>query len=224
MLSGNALKIIALISMTIDHIGVQLFPFNDMFRIIGRLAFPIFAYMIAEGCTYTKNRSKYIMLMGVTALVCQSVYFFAMGSLYQSIFVTFFISIGLIYVADYVLKNQTPLSATFFALLLFLVLFITEYLPSVLVKTDFYIDYGFLGVMLPFAVYFAKGRGTKLAVTFLCLILLAYAAGTVQWYSVFAVPLLALYNGSRGKHKLKWFFYIYYPTHLVAIYLVSLCI
>jgi len=73
-LSGNALKLIAIVIMTIDHIGMQLFPNILMLRIIGRLAFPIFAYMIAEGCTYTKDRRKYLITIAVFAAVCQIVY------------------------------------------------------------------------------------------------------------------------------------------------------
>ena len=55
-LSGNALKIIAAISMVIDHVGLMFFPTLKILRIIGRLAYPIFAFMIAEGCYYTKNK------------------------------------------------------------------------------------------------------------------------------------------------------------------------
>ena len=59
-ISGNQLKIIALVAMTWDHMGKQLFPQIGWLQIVGRLAFPIFAYMIAEGCAYTKNRKKYL--------------------------------------------------------------------------------------------------------------------------------------------------------------------
>lgn len=58
LLSGNQLKIIAMITMLIDHIGVNLFPSVTIMRVIGRLSFPIFAYMIAEGCRYTRDRKK----------------------------------------------------------------------------------------------------------------------------------------------------------------------
>ena len=58
-LSGNQLKIIAMLTMLVDHIGVQLFPECIILRIIGRLSLPIFAYMIAEGCLHTRNRPKY---------------------------------------------------------------------------------------------------------------------------------------------------------------------
>ena len=61
-LTNNQLKIIAMISMLIDHIGVAMFPNVMILRIIGRLAFPIFAYMIAEGCFYTKNKARYFFI------------------------------------------------------------------------------------------------------------------------------------------------------------------
>ena len=57
--SGNMLKIFALVCMTIDHIGLYLMDNSYPMRAIGRLAFPIFAYMIAEGCKYTHNRTRY---------------------------------------------------------------------------------------------------------------------------------------------------------------------
>ena len=100
-LSGNQLKLIALVTMTIDHVGMLLFPRLRILRYIGRIAFPIFAYMIAEGCHYTRNRRKYLLSMIFVAALCQVVYFFAMGSLYMSVLVTFSLSIGLIYLADY---------------------------------------------------------------------------------------------------------------------------
>ena len=68
VLSGNTLKILAAIFMLIDHAGLMLFDDNEIMRIIGRLAYPIFAFMIAEGCKYTKNKIKYfatVFLFGV---------------------------------------------------------------------------------------------------------------------------------------------------------------
>ena len=58
ILNGNHLKLIAAFSMLLDHAGILLFPQIRMLRIIGRLAYPIFAFMIAEGCRYTKNKAK----------------------------------------------------------------------------------------------------------------------------------------------------------------------
>lgn len=206
LLNNNQLKIIALISMTIDHIGVQLFPDLIILRIIGRLAFPIFAYMIAEGCLYTKNKRKYLLTISITALFCQLVYFFAERSLDQCILVTFSLSIMLIYIIK---RKNFVLSF----LSIWGVFFLTEI---------FNIDYGFCGIILPLFIYFANSKTNKLIACVASLILLNIVMGGVQWYSLFAIPLLALYNGKRGKLNLKYLFYIYYPLHLAVIYLISL--
>ena len=58
ILNGNHLKLIAAFTMLLDHAGILLFPHVKLLRILGRLAYPIFAYMIAEGCRYTKNNNK----------------------------------------------------------------------------------------------------------------------------------------------------------------------
>ena len=70
-LTGNQLKILAMIAMTCDHVGLQLFPQWTFLRIIGRLALPIYAYMIAEGCRYTRDRRKYLLRMVSLAALCQ---------------------------------------------------------------------------------------------------------------------------------------------------------
>ena len=73
-LTGNQLKIIAMIAMTCDHVGMQIFPRLLWLRMIGRLAMPIYAFLIAEGCRHTRDRKKYLLrLLGMGAL-CQAVY------------------------------------------------------------------------------------------------------------------------------------------------------
>ena len=96
-LSGNALKIIAAIAMTLDHMGLMLFPQQILFRILGRLALPIYAFMIAEGCKYTRNRAKYFGMVFGLGAVCQTVYWFVDHSLYFSILITFSLSILMVY-------------------------------------------------------------------------------------------------------------------------------
>ena len=82
-LTGNQLKIIAMICMTVDHVGFILFPKQEIFRIIGRLAFPIFAYMIAEGCRYTRNYGRYLGTMAAVAAVQLFLLYFG-GSLFRT--------------------------------------------------------------------------------------------------------------------------------------------
>ena len=214
-LTSNQLKLLAMLTMTLDHIGVQMFPGVLWLRIVGRLAFPIYAYMIAEGCAHTRNRRKYLLQMAGLALLCQLVYFFAMGSLFQCILVTFTLSILLIYACD---TGSRPLTA----LALLGVAFVTVALPRLLPGTDFAIDYGFFGVLVPVAAYLGETRREKLLFTASALVALAWSVGDIQWYSLAALFPLALYGGQRGKGRMKWLFYLYYPLHLAAIYGISL--
>jgi len=216
-LTGNQLKIIALISMTCDHVGLQLFPDVLLLRIIGRLALPIFAYMIAEGCRYTRSRKKYLLRMAGLAALCQVVYFFAMGSLYQCILVTFSLSLCLIYALDD-LQREGSMASRLLAIGVFVaVLFLCVGMPLIL--PGFEIDYGFFGVLLPVLIYFGRPvHHFLLAGT----ILLCFTYGGTQWWSLLAIPLLGQYNDQRGKYPIGKLFYIYYPLHLVVIYGLSL--
>ena len=224
-ITGNQLKIIALVAMTCDHVGKELLPQFTWLQIIGRLAFPIFAYMIAEGCLHTKNRRRYLFMIGGLALACQVVYFAAMGSLYQSVLVTFTLAILLIYFADWVKTHANPLLAAIAIAGSFgLVWFVSVELPVVLWRTDYNIDYGFAGILLVVGIYYAKGPWAKLLTAAGVLIVLGLTFEGIQWYGLLALPLLALYSGRRGKQNLKYLFYIYYPVHLVCIYLISLMI
>lgn len=218
-LSGNQLKILAVISMTIDHIGAYLLPQLGMLRVIGRLAYPIFAYMLAEGAKYTKSRARYFLTIALSALLFQIVYFIALGSLRQCIFFTFALSVMLICMLDKA-KDGALGSVTALAALLG-VFFITNLLPRTLQGTDFRIDYGFMGVLLPVLIYLGANKTQKLFLLTAGLILLSASSSTVQWCSLASVPFLALYNGKRGRRGMKYFFYIYYPAHLAIIHLIS---
>ena len=218
-LNGNQLKLIAMVAMTADHVGLQLLPQWGFLRILGRLAMPLYAYMIAEGCRYTRSRGRYFGSVALMGLGCQIVYFFFMGSLYQCILVTFSLSIGLIYLMDRAQgAGKIPVALVGTAT----VWFLTEMLPGMLPATDFCIDYDFWGVMLPVLVYCAKDKRLRLALTAVCLGFLGNAYGWVQWFALGAVPLLALYNGQRGKWKGKYLFYIYYPVHLVILHFLGM--
>jgi hypothetical protein len=96
---------------------------------------------------------------------------------------------------------------------------LTEIVPTHIPGFD--IDYGFWGVMLPVCVYAAKDRRLRLAATALCLALVSYDYGWIQWFCLGAVPLLALYNGQPGRKGLKYGFYIFYPAHLVVLWVIA---
>ena len=92
-MTSFVLKLIAAITMLIDHTGLILFPNQMIFRIIGRLAFPIYAYCIAEGFRYTRNRFKYFLRIFLLGLFCQIVYTIVSHDLYIGILLVFSISI-----------------------------------------------------------------------------------------------------------------------------------
>ena len=216
-LTGNQLKIIAMITMTCDHVGMQIFPHLVWLRLIGRLAMPIYAYMIAEGCRHTRDRKKYLLRLLGMGVLCQVVYLIAMGSLYQCILITFSLSVMLICLLDRAEKEKTAKANMALYGAVLLVFFICVVLPDLLPNTDFRIDYGRPGVLLPVLIY---GAGTKGLMLGLALVAMKY--GGIQWLAYLTVPLLLCYNGKRGKANIGKFFYWYYPIHLVAIYGVSL--
>lgn len=221
-LNNNQLKLLAMIFMLCDHVGKALLPQWPALQILGRLSMPIFAYMIAEGCLYTRSRSRYFLQLFSLAALCQLVYFFAMGSVYQSILITFSLSLLLIFSIDRFREKKDLLSGAIAFAAAATVLILCLGLPQWLPGTDFQIDYGLFGVLLPVAVYFAPAKPAKLAATAAALAGTALTCGALQWYSLLSLPLLALYNGQRGKRKLKYLFYIFYPTHLALIYLIGL--
>lgn len=218
MLTGNMLKLIAAFSMLLDHMGMLLFPHQIWFRIAGRLAFPIFAYMIAEGCHYTRNRKRYWGLITALAVVYQIVYLIVDGTLYFSVLVTFSLSILTIYALDHVKTHPGMASA---------VVFSGSVVILWMLNRLFTIDYGFWGCMLP--VFASLPRRTpydRPGIGLLCLalglLLLSLDFGGIQMYSLLSLPILLCYSGRRGKWNLKYFFYIFYPTHLVVLYLIQL--
>ena len=103
------------------------------------------------------------------------------------------------------------------------VLLIAVMLPVILIDQGFIIDYGILGVLLPVVIFYSPEKTRKLLFTAGVLIFLTLdLGGGIQWFSLLAVPLLALYNQKRGKYNIKPLFYIFYPAHLVVIYLISI--
>ena len=144
-------------------------------------------------------------------------------SLFQCILVTFTLSICVIYAVDHAKEKKTKCSCICAGAVCGAVYFICDLLPMILQETDFQIDYGIWGVLLPVGVYFAPGKW-RIPVTAAILLPLCMSVGDIQWYSLFAVALLCFYGGKRGKAQIKNLFFVYYPAHLAVIYLLSLYI
>lgn len=223
ILNRNALKIIALLTMLIDHIGFYFFPGQVVYRIIGRLSFPLFAFFIAEGVFYTGNRKKYFALLLIFALISQPFYslFFGAGKL--NILFTFLFSVCAIILIEK-LKNKSAKTFLFYILLFALILFV------LILSLRAAIDYGFLGCALPVGFYFLRDSKQKylffvLANALIALPVIIYNPLEIssynQLFATLAVPLLLMYSGENGKLNLKYLFYIFYPLHLLLLYLIK---
>lgn len=227
-LSGNILKIIALISMTIDHIGYILFPEVIWLRAVGRVAFPIYAFFIAEGCKYTKNKLKYFLLIFVLGVVCQVVSYLFAGQTTLNILLTFSLSISLIYLLTWLKKSilQNSTKQTILAWILLIICIAGTYLltSDTISFSIIDVDYGFWGIMLPVVASLSDNKYIKMLLFSACLAILCCRYWAVQWFSLVSVALLLCYNGTRGRHNIKYLFYIYYPVHIVVIYLIALII
>lgn len=221
-LTGNQLKLLAMLTMTIDHIGFVLLPQYEILRILGRLSMPIYAFLIAEGCRYTRNRGRYLLSMVLLAAVCQLVSFVATGSLYQCILVTFSLSILLIWLLERSVRKPTAGTVAAAVAGVALAWFVCDGIPVLLPGTDYGVDYGFLGVLLPLFVFFGRKKWEKLVLAALGLGLLCIDLGGIQWYAMAALLPLAFYSGQRGKKSVKYLFYIYYPAHIAALYLIAM--
>ncbi len=212
-LTGNALKLIAAASMLCDHAGLMLFPQFPILRIIGRLAYPIFAFMIAEGCKYTRNRAKYFGMVFGLGVVCQTAYYIFARDTYLSILITFSLSILTIYSLQNLKAKKNALSG---------LVFLSTVAGVWVLNRIFSIDYGFWGCMVPlFAAAFQNTKRDSLPVHItmlgIGLLLLSADLGGIQYCALLALPLLFCYNGKRGSWNLKYFFYIFYPLHLVLL-------
>lgn len=223
-MTNNQLKIIAMISMVIDHIGVYFFPSVTWLRIIGRISFPIYAYLIAEGCRHTKNRTKYLGIIGVMGILFQIVFFVFMKSLYQGILVTFSLSIIIIFSIEALIKGKGTKDRILAIFGLGFALFVGFVCPRLFADQGFVIDYNIWGISLPVIMYFTPSKKLRVVFLVLFITLMALMARPIQWWALMSVPFIALYNGERGRAKMKYFFYIFYPLHLVLLFLIKIII
>lgn len=224
ILNGNHLKLIAAFTMLLDHAGILLFPRVQILRVLGRLAYPIYAYMIAEGCRYTRNKLRYFLMVFGLGAACQLVYYFFSGDTYLNILLTFSFSILLIYALQASQRAKTWQKQALWS-----ILFCAGFLLVYGLNEILTIDYGFWGIMTPVlaSLFLEKAKtGSKLPVLMLAVGLLFLTAdiGGIQHYALLAIPLLLLYSGKRGKANLKYFFYIFYPVHLAVLQGIAMLI
>ena len=237
------IKMIAALSMLADHAGMILFPQAEWLRIIGRLALPLYALCIAEGFRHTRNRLAYFLRIFILGALCQVVYLFLSEELYLGILITFSLSIVLLFFLDALLcacrAKDNPICAAFeklfkkklsraWAIVVCASFFAAALFGVVMLTVFVKVDYGLTGILFPVLVYLGgttrpgKFGGSAAGTALLACNL--EGSMTPRVWSLLALIPLALYNGKPGKYKLKYFFYIFYPAHLVILYGIKLAI
>lgn len=216
-MSSFILKIIACITMFIDHIGYAIYDKFSWCNYIGRLAFPIFAYQITEGYAHTKSLKKYFFRLLVFAIISQLPFM-----LFHTI-----------------VSPRFALNVFFTLLTGLLAIFFFEKLPHKLLSIPIVavlciiaqatnMDYGYWGVLLIFVFHLCKNNKILLSTSFFVLLCVRYVPNLIKYnfhyiyiclmLCTFAgiIPIL-LYNQKQGR-KMKYFLYIFYPVHLLLIY------
>lgn len=199
---------IAIISMAIDHVGAVLFPQYEFLRIIGRIAFPIFAFTLVEGFLHTRDVKKYMMRLGMLAIISEVPFDLAFFGTplefgHQNVFFTMFLGIGMLYLY---LKSISKVKQ--------LVVVIGMLLLADFLKTD----YSSAGLLMIF--WFYQFHGKRIVQLLGMAFINIFYMGYLQVYACFSAIPIVMYNEERGP-KCKWFFYWFYPVHLLVLYLIS---
>ena len=203
------LKQIGLITMVVDHVGAILFPEMIWLRIIGRISFPIFAYTLTEGFCHTHDIRKYILRIGILAVLSKVPFDLAFygKSLYfgrQNVLFTFCLGLMMLYL---LLQARGTLTKVLIVVGMFL-------LSEILL-----VDYSSMGLAMILAFYCLRDKKwQKLAVV---AAINVFLMGYLQVYAVAALLPIALHNREQGP-RWKWFFAIFYPAHLLTLYLIAL--
>ena len=223
-LSQEGLKFLACAIMLLDHIGATLIPWGTL-RIIGRLAFPIFCFLLAEGAHYTRNPRNYLLRLGIGAVLSELPFDLALfGSWswqHQSVMITLLLGA----MALLAMKRMTQPLLKILVLLLFA--FLADFMNT---------DYGGAGVLMIALFGLTRERKYGWLVQLLGMYLICrwIIPGGVVWFigryvfiEIFAILALIpiwLYSGkkSTSSRAVQWAFYLFYPVHLWILYLISI--
>ena len=233
-LNANHLKMIAILAMTVDHIcdlfypGFPAEPAAIGLHIVGRLTAPIMWFFVCEGYYYTHNVKKYMLRMGIFALISHFAYCFAFGiSMFPfstgifnqtSVMYPLFIAIVVMWMQE----NDLPMKN-----------WVKNVLVILLILSTFPADWSCIAVFAILGMHKNRGNLKKqMLVMLLCVAVYSAVSfffvsrnyALVQFGALLVYPVLRLYNGKKGSAKwMKWFFYLYYPLHLAVIGVLRIC-
>ena len=227
VLSSFVLKIIAIISMVYDH-AIKIIPrdFSIPFEfwIPGRIAFPIFAFLLVEGIEHTKSISKYVLRIGLLAIVSEFIYDLTFHNTVlefsgQNVLFELFLGLCVLWLYKFLKEKQKE------EFIVFPLLF------AIIISIVLRFDYGMGGVLCIFLFYLGRDKkGIKKYILYFFAILMTTlnitnaTVALLQIYSLFSLIPISLYNGKRGYKFNKYVFYAFYPAHLIVLYVIKLII
>lgn len=191
-------------SMLLDHVGAILFPEMWGLRIIGRLAFPMYCFLLTEGFVHTHDRRGYLKRLFVFALISEIPYNLAFGSGIfdlerQNVFFTLVLGLGMLMMLSSCVDQVERVAVVL------IVAMAAELLHT---------DYGYMGILLILCFYLAKEKplkGNLLACG--C----QFLSGIwIQFFGILSMIPILMYNGKKGRSE-KYLFYIFYPVHLLIL-------
>ncbi|MEG2455635.1 MAG: TraX family protein [Oscillospiraceae bacterium] len=244
-IAGSTLKLIAMTSMLLDHTGAVLvervlfrrgmmeavdpesfqaflaanaglYCADQMLRFVGRMAFPIFCFLLVQGFLHTHNLKKYLGRLFLFALISEVPFDFALAGKpcdwsLQNVYFTLFL--GVFTLAGIRMAEEKAQWHVAWRVALGLLCTVLGAGAAALLDTD----YGFLGVLAIVTLYLLRDRKT-LSAGASCTVLCCVAV--IEVFSFASLLPLSRYNGKKGSNQ-KWLFYLFYPAHLLLLYLLS---
>lgn len=218
-LSQEGLKIIACITMLLDHIGATLVPWIGL-RIIGRLAFPIYCFLLAEGIVYTRDPKRYAIRLGIGALLAEIpfdlLFYGRFTFAHQSVMVTLLLGFLMAMWAKKRGRFWLPLAVCFL---------VAEFLQT---------DYGGTGIALVALFTFSAGHPRKHLIRVAGMAVLMLLMGSVevtvgivdvpiQMFALLALIPIYFYSGEKTTHSIwvQRMFYLFYPVHLAVLLMLQ---
>lgn len=226
-LSASALKYLALLAMTADHIAVICRPVPG-FRAFGNLAFPLFAFLLVEGFFHTRDRRRYGRRLLLAAAVSEIPYDLAfsgrwMDTQHQNVCLTFFLALVAMELLERYgngIWEKLVLTAVFCTL--------TEAAGADggawgmgLVLAFYFCVIGNSGTNVPKHILFHEKTAGVFMKMIAAVLIGAFAWQDPLWVLALTAVCFMLYDGSRGRSRFRSFFYVYYPAHLLALYFVG---
>lgn len=228
-LSSSLLKIIAITAMLIDHTAVVMIsPDPSVLRNIGRIAFPLFAFMIAEGARHTRDIKKYALRLLLFAFISEIPFDMAFGSGFldfskQNVYFTLLAGL----VSVYLIRLFKEKKLTYLGIFTTLIIASAAMLMST--------DYGFTGVIVITLFYVISDypKSVKcigyILITLLTVVVILprfpyIAIAPTQIFAVISAVILIFYSGQKGFKINRYFFYAFYPGHIIILALIRLIV